>query len=140
MIGTVCIAAAVLGLCARVRRSLERNRLFRRDLAGGRVRIAPRYNQGAGFGALPLSARRMAPLSLAALWALLCRWGFRGVGAGLLLGGGLSNLWERLRHGRVLDYLRVPKAPGMLKRYTYNLADLAIFLGAALLVLRRRRR
>ena len=82
----------------------------------------------------------IAPLSLAALWALLCRWGFRGVGAGLLLGGGLSNLWERLRHGRVLDYLRVPKAPGMLKRYTYNLADLAIFLGAALLVLRRRRR
>ena len=60
--------------------------------------------------------------------------------AGALLGGGLSNLWERLRHGRVLDYLRVPKAPGMLKRYTYNLADLAIFLGAALLVLRRRRR
>lgn len=82
MIGTVCIAAAVLGLCARVRRSLERNRLFRRDLAGGRVRIAPRYNQGAGFGALPLSARQMAPLSLAALWALLCRWGFRGVGSG----------------------------------------------------------
>ncbi len=25
MIGTVCIAAAVLGLCAQVRRSLERN-------------------------------------------------------------------------------------------------------------------
>ena len=71
MIGTVCIAAAVLGLCARVRRSLERNRLFRRDLAGGRVRIAPLYNQGAGFGALPLSARQMAPLSLAALWALV---------------------------------------------------------------------
>ena len=104
------------------------------------MRIAPLYNQGAGFEALPLSARQMAPLSLAALWALLCRWGFRGVGAGLLLGGGLSNLWERLRYGRVLDYLRVPKAPGMLKRYTYNLADLAIFLGAALLVLRRRRR
>ena len=40
MIGTVCIAAAVLGLCARVRRSLERNRLFRRDLAGGLPRTA----------------------------------------------------------------------------------------------------
>ncbi len=139
MIGTVCIAAAVLGLCARVRRSLERNRLFRRDLAGGRVRIAPLYNQGAGFEALPLSARQMAPLSLAALWALLGVCGGRGLGAGLLLGGGLSNLWERIRHGRVLDYLRFPKAPGPLKKYTYNLADLAIFLGAVLMVLRRRR-
>ena len=62
-----------------------------------------------------------------------------GLGAGLLLGGGLSNLWERIRHGRVLDYLRFPKAPGPLKKYTYNLADLAIFLGAVLMVLRRRR-
>ena len=61
------------------------------------------------------------------------------LGAGLLLGGGLSNLWERIRHGRVLDYLRFPKAPGPLKKYTYNLADLAIFLGAVLMVLRRRR-
>ena len=139
MIGTVCIAAAVLGLCAQVRRSLERNGLFRRDLAGGRVRIAPLYNQGAGFEALPLSARQMAPLSLAALWALLGVCGGRGLGAGLLLGGGLSNLWERIRHGRVLDYLRFPKAPGPLKKYTYNLADLAIFLGAVLMVLRRRR-
>ena len=40
MIGTVCIAAAVLGLCAQVRRSLERNRLFRRDLAGGKEKAA----------------------------------------------------------------------------------------------------
>ena len=40
---------------------------------------------------------------------------------------------------QVLDYLRFPKAPGPLKKYTYNLADLAIFLGAVLMVLRRRR-
>ena len=66
--------------------------------------------------------------------------GGRGLGAGLLLGGGLSNLWERIRHGRVLDYLRFPKAPGPLKKYTYNLADLAIFAGALGLVLSAFRR
>ena len=103
------------------------------------MRIEPRYNQGSGFGLVPLNGRQMAPLSLAALWALLGVCGGRGLGAGLLLGGGLSNLWERIRHGRVLDYLRFPKAPGPLKKYTYNLADLAIFLGAVLMVLRRRR-
>ncbi|WP_300638328.1 signal peptidase II, partial [uncultured Oscillibacter sp.] len=59
---------------------------------------------------------------------------------GLVAGGGLSNLWERLRRGRVYDYLRFPKAPGPLGRYVYNLADLAIFLGAAGLLLGRRRR
>ena len=82
----------------------------------------------------------MVPLSLAALCALLGTFGGRGLGTGLLLGGGLSNLWERLRHGRVLDYLRFPKAPGPLKKYAYNLADLAILLGAVLIVLRRKRR
>ena len=124
MIGLSCTAGAVLALCGQVRGTLERKGLPQKELDGGRVRIEP---------------RQMAPLSLAALWALLGVCGGRGLGAGLLLGGGLSNLWERIRHGRVLDYLRFPKAPGPLKKYTYNLADLAIFLGAVLMVLRRRR-
>ena len=122
MIGLSCTAGAVLALCGQVRGTLERKGLPQKELDGGRVRIEPRYNQGSGFGLVPLG---------------VC--GGRGLGAGLLLGGGLSNLWERIRHGRVLDYLRFPKAPGPLKKYTYNLADLAIFLGAVLMVLRRRR-
>lgn len=139
MIGLSCTAGAVLALCGQVRGTLERKGLPQKELDGGRVRIEPRYNQGSGFGLVPLNGRQMAPLSLAALWALLGVCGGRGLGAGLLLGGGLSNLWERIRHGRVLDYLRFPKAPGPLKKCTYNLADLAIFLGAVLMVLRRRR-
>ena len=56
----------------------------------------------------------------------LCCGGAEGrLGTGLLLGGGLSNLYERVRRGRVLDYLRFPRAPGVLKKYTYNLADLS---------------
>ena len=137
MIGLSCAAGAVLALCGQIRGTLERKGLPRKELAGGRVRIEPRYNQGSGFGLVPLNGRQMAPLSLAALLGMC---GGRGLGTGLLLGGGLSNLWERVRHGRVLDYLRFPKAPGPLKKYTYNLADLAIFLGAVLMVLRRRRR
>lgn len=140
MILTGCVAGAVLAICALVRRGLERRRPARRDPAGGRVRIDPLYNRGAGFGLLPLNGRQMVPLSLAALCALLGTFGGRGLGTGLLLGGGLSNLWERLRHGRVLDYLRFPKAPGPLKKFAYNLADLAILLGAVLIVLRRKRR
>ena len=140
MILTMCIAGAMWALCALARRDLEQNEGTRRDLACGRVRVDPLYNRGSGFGFLPLKGRQMVPLSLAALGALLGMSGGQGLGAGLLLGGGLSNLWERLRHGRVLDYLRFPKAPGKLKQYAYNLADLAIFLGAVLMVLHRKRR
>mgnify|MGYP001539703874 CR=1 FL=1 len=93
MIGLSCTAGAVLALCGQVRGTLERKGLPQKELDGGRVRIEPRYNQGSGFGLVPLNGRQMAPLSLAALWALLGVCGGRGLGAGLLLGGpGLSAL------------------------------------------------
>ena len=50
----------------------------------------------------------------------------------LVLGGGLSNLLERLRHGKVYDYLAFPKAPKPVNRYVYNLADIAILIGGLL--------
>ena len=138
MIVTAIAAGAVLSLCALVRRGLEAGK-GPASLLGGRVLVRRLYNRGSGFGLVPLDARQVAPLSLAALWALL-RWGGSRLGTGLLLGGGLSNLYERIRRGRVLDYLRFPRAPGVLKKYTYNLADLFILLGAVLLLLRRRKR
>ena len=138
MIVTAIAAGAALSLCALVRRGLEAGK-GPASLLGGRVLVRRLYNRGSGFGLVPLDARQVAPLSLAALWALL-RWGGSRLGTGLLLGGGLSNLYERVRWGRVLDYLRFPRAPGVLKKYTYNLADLFILLGAVLLLLRRRKR
>ena len=138
MIVTAIAAGAALSLCALVRRVLEAGQ-GPASVLGGRVLVRRLYNRGAGFGLVPLDARQVAPLSLAALWALL-RWGGSRLGTGLLLGGGLSNLYERVRRGRVLDYLRFPRAPGVLKKYTYNLADLFILLGAVLLLLRRRKR
>ena len=138
MIVTAIAAGAALSLCALVRRGLEAGK-GPASLLGGRVLVRRLYNRGSGFGLVPLDARQVAPLSLAALWALL-RWGGIRLGTGLLLGGGLSNLYERIRRGRVLDYLRFPRAPGVLKKYTYNLADLFILLGAVLLLLRRRKR
>ena len=138
MIVTAIAAGAALSLCALVRRGLEAGK-GPASLLGGRVLVRRLYNRGAGFGLVPLDARQVAPLSLAALWALL-RWGGSRLGTGLLLGGGLSNLYERVRRGRVLDYLRFPRAPGVLKKYTYNLADLFILLGAVLLLLRGRKK
>ena len=145
MLTTIWIAA-VLFACTAARRALCRP--GRRETVhwGGRVRLTALWNGGGAFG-LPvgrgtlaaLSALALAALSALALAAVLrCR-KRAPAAAGLILGGGLSNLWERLRHGRVYDYLRFPKAPGPLGRYVYNLADLALFLGAAGLLLGRRR-
>lgn len=141
MITTLFIAAAVVSGCAGARWYLCRERFREEEHCGG-VRLTALWNQGAAFG-LPVERGPLLALSALALASLL-RLGRRSpAAAGLALGGGLSNLLERLRHGRVYDYLRFPRAPGPLGRYVYNLADLAIFLGAAGLLaghIRRRRR
>ena len=62
------------------------------------------------------------------------------MGVGLILGGGLSNLLERLRQGKVYDYVQFPKAPGRIKQYIFNLADFAIRLGGLCLSLRKKTR
>jgi signal peptidase II len=56
-----------------------------------------------------------------------------GVGLSLILGGALSNLLDRIRVGRVVDFLDF-----YIKSYhwyTFNLADSAIVVGAGLLIL-----
>jgi signal peptidase II len=56
-----------------------------------------------------------------------------GIGLSLIMGGALGNLWDRLAHGRVIDFLLF-----YVKRYqwpVFNLADSAIVIGAGLLVL-----
>ena len=131
---TLLIAGVTLGTCGVLRACLR----DRAASGGERVRFQPLWNRRGAFD-LPLGRKALTALPalvLAAVW--LCR-RRSPVGAGLLLGGGLSNLWERLRQGAVFDYLRFPKAPGPLKRYVYNLADFAVFAGARALLLGKRR-
>ncbi len=135
---TVCTALGVFGASAAARWYL--NRSSRRETAfwGGRVRLRALWNQGAAFG-LPLPKEALPLVSAAALGALWSQRRRRPLAVGLLLGGGASNLSERVRHGRVYDYVQFPKAPGRLRRYVFNLADFAI-LGGGLLLLRRNRK
>ena len=55
-----------------------------------------------------------------------------GVGLSLILGGALGNLWDRLMHGRVVDFLVF--YIGQYEWPAFNAADSAIVIGAGLLV------
>lgn len=55
-----------------------------------------------------------------------------GVGLSLILGGALGNLWDRLMHGRVVDFLLF--YVGQYQWPAFNAADSAIVIGAGLLV------
>lgn len=94
------------------------------------------HNSGVAFGLLPgLSPIAAVVLALTLLGvvfynrsaqsaALSGQWGL-----GLMIGGALGNIVERLRFGYVLDYLDLHVWP------VFNLADATIVVGAGLLVL-----
>lgn len=53
---------------------------------------------------------------------------------GLLIGGALGNVVDRIRWGAVADFLNVTCC-GLVNPYAFNVADIAIFAGAIGLVL-----
>ncbi|MBM9593672.1 signal peptidase II [Roseitranquillus sediminis] len=54
--------------------------------------------------------------------------------AGLLIGGAVGNVIDRLLYGAVADFLNM-SCCGIENPYAFNVADIAIFLGAAGLAL-----
>lgn len=136
---TILTALAALSACTAARWYLDRTSRRESEYAGGRLRLRAMWNGDAAFG-LPIRKAALPAASLAALGMLWTQRRRSPVGVGLSLGGGLSNLLERLRRGSVYDYIQFPKAPGRLKRYVFNLADFAILLGGVCLALRRKKR
>lgn len=80
-------------------------------------------------------------LILLATFILAARGGFSRLGnAGLILflAGGASNLLDRVAMGRVVDFLNVGIGP--LRTGVFNVADMAIIAGVALLIIEAVRR
>jgi signal peptidase II len=92
-------------------------------------------NHGIAFGMFPGRQSYVAIITVVALCAIavfLARLVHRNLlaatGAGLLVGGSLGNLIDRLAHGGVTDYINVSHWP------TFNFADACITIGAILIV------
>ena len=56
-------------------------------------------------------------------------------GAGVIIGGALGNAWDRIEYGAVADFLNM-SCCGIDNPYAFNIADVAIFAGAALVALK----
>jgi signal peptidase II len=56
-------------------------------------------------------------------------------GAGVVIGGALGNAWDRLQYRAVADFLNM-SCCGIDNPYAFNIADVAIFAGAALIALK----
>lgn len=101
------------------------------------------WNRGVNFGLLASEADivRWALIALAVVisaWVWLwvrreggSRWTL--ISAGLLIGGALGNVVDRVVYGAVADFLNM-SCCGIENPYAFNVADISIFAGAAGLV------
>lgn len=114
--------------------------------AGGHIELRPLHNKGLAGSRLQdkphlatlISAFAFIGCVLLAIPALL-RKGARTdkTAIALIIGGAAGNLFDRIGRGYVVDFITFPKAKiKQIRRFVYNLADLFIFLGSALLLIR----
>jgi signal peptidase II len=93
------------------------------------------HNRGAAMGLIPLTGRPLAVVAAVFALAVLV-WGrlyarhsaWIAWGLALLLGGAVGNLIDRLYRGFVVDFLDFHFWP------VFNVADCAVVIGAALIV------
>ncbi|WP_010391886.1 signal peptidase II [Paracoccus sp. TRP] len=114
------------------------------DLFDPWLNLRMAWNQGMNFGlfASDVDIMRWVLIAIAlavCLWVVI--WirqakpsRFAQIAAGLLIGGALGNVVDRLTYGAVADFLNM-SLPGWRNPYSFNVADIAIFLGALGLVL-----
>ena len=93
------------------------------------------YNHGLPFGFLKERPVWVKLIHLTVVLGVFFKWLYllfqkgrtaEKIGYTFLLGGGVSNLYDRWNRGHVVDYIKVGKV-------YYNLADFFVFAGAAVL-------
>ncbi len=115
----------------------------------GRIDVYPPFlnfimawNRGINFG-LGASGADCARWALIAVslviaiavvvWAAKRQEFWFSIGAGFVVGGALGNVIDRVQYGAVADFLNM-SCCGINNPFVFNVADIAIFAGAALLI------
>ncbi len=107
----------------------------------GPIRLTLSFNNGVSFGFLrgdaPWAPYAFAGFALIvtvalAIWALKAPRPITAVAIGFVMGGAVGNLADRVTRGAVVDFI---DASALHFPWVFNLADSAITLGVALLLL-----
>jgi signal peptidase II len=140
-IGTfLACAAAVLAL-DQVTKAVASAHLMQGEpvpFLGQFARLTLVHNTGAAFGLFPgsrLPFILVSVLAIAVVLYLFARDAYRSLAnrvlLGCILGGALGNLVDRIRWGRVVDFIDV--GIGAIRWPVFNVADSAVTLGVILL-------
>ncbi|WP_318778986.1 signal peptidase II [Paracoccus jeotgali] len=123
---------------------LRLDRVREIDLFPPFLNLRMAWNQGVNFGLFSSSQEIMRWVLIAValgvcLWVVAWVWrsrprAFAQAAAGLLVGGAIGNVIDRLTYGAVADFLNM-SLPAWRNPYSFNVADIAIFAGAFGLIL-----
>jgi signal peptidase II len=134
-LGVVLVCVCVVALDQLAKHAVEHSIVpgeERKFLPG--VQLVNTRNHGVAFGFLPgshLGVTILIGLALAVLLVYFARHATQPwiwLPTGMLLGGALGNLLDRVRHGSVTDFVKLP-----LGWPPFNLADASITLGILIL-------
>ncbi|WP_105615144.1 signal peptidase II [Vallitalea okinawensis] len=92
----------------------------------GKLKQKPHIVKGLNIGAAILALILILPLIVSKNITLTGK-----LGIGMLFGGGLGNLYDRMKHGEVTDFFAFKWYP----RIVFNLADMFIFLGCFIVLI-----
>ena len=118
--------------------------LGERDVFPPYLNFRMAWNAGVNFGLFSSSAEIMRWVLIAvalaiSAWVLVWlyreqagRWSM--ISGGLLIGGALGNVVDRITYGAVADFITM-SCCGFENPYSFNVADIAVFVGAIGLVL-----
>jgi signal peptidase II len=101
----------------------------------GPVKLTLAHNEGVAFGLAGGGGALLVAVTLAALGFVVCLFAreparpWMWVATGLLAGGAIGNLVDRIRADAVTDFIDLPSWPA------FNLADAAITVGVIVLIL-----
>lgn len=119
------------------------------DLIDPWLNLRMAWNQGMNFG-LMASSQDLTRWLLIGVALVICVWvsvwvwrakpgRLARIAAGLLIGGALGNVIDRVSYGAVADFLNM-SLPGWRNPYSFNVADIAIFAGALGLIFQPQKR
>jgi len=127
-----CVVIADQVVKALVTSSLSRGE--ERDIVAG-IKLVNARNSGVAFGQLQNGGAIVSVVIAAAVVGMLVYFARHAarpwiwLPTGMLLGGALGNIIDRIREGAVIDFLKLPYWP------PFNVADSAITIGVVILVL-----
>ena len=91
------------------------------------------FRQNGALGVALLTAFALAVVAFLAVWMWRARSKLTSAGLGLIIGGALGNAGDRAAYGAVVDFLDLHAFGRHF--FVFNVADAAISLGVALLLL-----